>query len=132
VHQQLDLLAGAVFRWSGQAWPDVPMTWSIQEEQEQAKSDAREGAGADEEGVRRWSTTVSLQLPRLGEVDLRVSVAGPSVQAHLSARETATMGRLRGDAGQLARRFEAAGLQLQQLQVTAKAGAEAVAQAEAA
>ncbi|SFQ20185.1 hook-length control protein FliK [Variovorax sp. OK605] len=132
VHQQLDLLAGAVFRWSGQAWPDVPMTWSIQAEQEQAKSDAREGAGADEEGARRWSTTVSLQLPRLGEVDLRVSVAGPSVQAHLSARETATMARLRGDAGQLARRFEAAGLQLQQLQVTAKAGTEAVAQAEAA
>jgi hypothetical protein len=130
VHQQLDLLAGAVFRWSGQAWPDVPMQWSIEEEQpqQQPRSDAREGA--EEEGTRRWSTTVSLQLPRLGEVDLRLSVVGPAVQAQLSARESATMALLRGDTGRLARRFEAAGLDLQQLQVTAKAAAPA--QAEAA
>ncbi|WP_307867321.1 flagellar hook-length control protein FliK [Variovorax sp. E3] len=63
---------------------------------------------------------MSLVLPRLGEVDLRLSLAGPGVQAHLSARDTDTMARLRGDAGRLTRRFEAAGLQLQQLQVTAK------------
>jgi hypothetical protein len=121
VHQQLDLLASAAFRWSGQAWPDVPMSWSIEEEQ--AKPDARGGAGSEEDNVRRWSTTVSLVLPRLGEVDLRLSLSGPTVQAHLSAREAATMARMRGDAGQLTKRFEAAGLQLQQLQVTAKAHA---------
>lgn len=128
VHQQLDLLAGAVFRWSGQAWPDVPMTWSIQEEQEQAEAEAREGAVVNEDPARRWSTTVSLQLPRLGDVDLRLSVAGPAVQAHLTAREAPTAERLRGDAGQLVRRFEAAGLQLQQLQVVAKAAALAEAE----
>jgi hypothetical protein len=119
VHQQLDLLASAAFRWSGQAWPDVPMAWSIEEEQ--AKPDERGGANADADSQRRWSTTVSLVLPRLGEVDLHLSLSGPTVQAHLSARETATMARMRGDAGQLAKHFEAAGLQLQQLQVTAKA-----------
>ncbi|PIF74463.1 flagellar hook-length control protein FliK [Variovorax sp. 54] len=119
VHQQLDLLASAAFRWSGQAWPEVPMAWAIEEEQ--ARSGAREGEPADEEGARRWSTTVSLVLPRLGEVDLRLSLSGPTVQAHLHARENATVARLRGDAGRLAQRFEAVGLQLQQLQVTAKA-----------
>ncbi|RIX78196.1 flagellar hook-length control protein FliK [Acidovorax cavernicola] len=120
VHQQLDLLASAVFRWSGQAWPEVPMAWSIEEEP--AKPGAREGEPAeDEEGARRWSTTVSLVLPRLGEVDLRLSLSGPTVQAHLHAHEDATVARLRGDAGRLAQRFEAVGLQLQQLQVTAKA-----------
>jgi hypothetical protein len=134
VHQQLDLLAGAVFRWSGHAWPEVPMAWSIAQEREQDKSGAREGAGpeTEEEGARRWSTTVSLQLPRLGEVDLRLSVAGPAVQAHLWAREPQTTERLRGDAGQLAQRFEAAGLQLQQLLVAAKAGPEPVAAEQAA
>jgi hypothetical protein len=121
VHQQLDLLASANFRWSGQAWPDVPMSWSIEEEQRQP--DARGGADPQDEATRRWSTTVSLVLPRLGEVDLRLSLAGASVQAHLSAREADTMARLRDDAGRLAQRFEAAGLQLQQLQVTAKAHA---------
>jgi hypothetical protein len=134
VHQQLDLLAGAVFRWSGHAWPEVPMAWSIAQEREQDKSGAREGAGpeTEEEGVRRWSTTVSLQLPRLGEVDLRLSVAGPAVQAHLWAREPETTAQLRGDEGQLAQRFEAAGLQLQQLLVAAKAGPEPVAAEQAA
>ena len=121
VHQQLDLLASANFRWSGQAWPDVPMSWSIEEEQRQP--DARGGADPQDEATRRWSTTVSLVLPRLGEVDLRLSLTGASVQAHLSARETDTMARLRDDAGRLTQRFEAAGLQLQQLQVTAKAHA---------
>lgn len=118
VHQQLDLLASANFRWSGQAWPDVPMTWSIEEEQRQP--DARGGADAQDEATRHWSTTVSLVLPRLGEVDLRLSLVGPSVQAQLSARDADTMACLRGDAGRLTRRFEAAGLQLQQLQFTAK------------
>jgi hypothetical protein len=123
VHQQLDLLASGAFRWSGQAWPDVPMTWSVEEEQD--KHAAREGAGALEETERRWSTTVSLALPRLGEVELRLSLAGASVQAHLSARDAGTSARLRGDAGQLAKRLAAAGLELQQLQVTEKAMVEA-------
>lgn len=118
VHQQLDLLASAAFRWNGQAWPEVPMAWAIEEEQ--AKPGAREGEPSDEENARRWSTTVSLVLPRLGEVDLRLSLSGPTVQAHLHAREDSTVARLRGDAGRLAQRFEAVGLQLQQLQVTAK------------
>ncbi|WP_307637383.1 flagellar hook-length control protein FliK [Variovorax boronicumulans] len=121
VHQQLDLLASAAFRWSGQAWPEVPMAWTIEEEP--AESGTREGEPIEEEGTRRWSTTVSLVLPRLGEVDLRLSLSGPTVQAQLQAREHATVARLRGDAGRLAQRFEAVGLQLQQLQVTEKAPA---------
>ncbi|OEZ30076.1 flagellar hook-length control protein FliK [Variovorax boronicumulans] len=121
VHQQLDLLASAAFRWSGHAWPEVPMAWTIEEDP--ASSNAREGEPAEEEAARRWSTTVSLVLPRLGEVDLRLSLSGPTVQAQLQAREHATVARLRGDAGRLAQRFEAVGLQLQQLQVTEKAPA---------
>ncbi|WP_295986247.1 flagellar hook-length control protein FliK [uncultured Variovorax sp.] len=119
VHQQLDLLASSVFRWSGHAWPEVPMSWTVQEEQ-QARSDEREGAVAEEEGARRWSTTVSLQLPRLGEVDLRLSLDGAAVQAHLFAREASTIARLRCDTARLAKRFDAAGLQLHQVLVAEK------------
>lgn len=119
VHQQLDLLATAVFRWSGQAWPDVPMAWSIHEETEQP-GDAPEGRG-DGGGapLRRWTTTVSLTLPKLGAVDLRLSLAGEMVQAHLAAREAATLARLRSDGGELAPRLAVAGLRLQDLQITA-------------
>lgn len=119
VHQQLDLLATAVFRWSGQAWPDVPMAWSIHEETEQP-GDAPEGRGDDRGApLRRWTTTVSLTLPKLGAVDLRLSLAGEMVQAHLAAREAATLARLRSDGGELAPRLAAAGLRLQDLQITA-------------
>ena len=114
VHQQLDLLATAVFRWSGQAWPEVPMTWTIQEEGADP-----EGGAADEPAPRRWSTTVSLSLPRLGEVELRLSLTGPMVQAQLSASEAATAARLRTDSGALTKRLEAAGLRLQALQINA-------------
>lgn len=114
VHQQLDLLATAVFRWSGQAWPGVPMDWSIHEEV--ADREARE---SEEESPRRWSTTVSLSLPRLGAVDLRLSLAGANVQARLAASDASTMTRMRADGGALAQRLEAAGFRLQELQVTA-------------
>ena len=120
VHQQLDLLATSVFRWSGQAWPNVPMEWSIHEEADQP-GDAPGDQRNDErkERPRSWSTTVSLSLPRLGAVDLRLSLTGELVQARLAASETATLARLRNDSGELGPRLEAAGLRLQDLQITA-------------
>ncbi|MDR6860029.1 flagellar hook-length control protein FliK [Variovorax guangxiensis] len=116
VHQQLDLLATAMFRWTGQAWPEVPMDWSIQEE------GARQGDAAQEPAPRRWSTTLSLELPRLGAVELRLSLAGTEVQAQFAASEAATAGRMRSQGAALAQRFEAAGLRLQALQVSERGG----------
>lgn len=125
VHQQLDLLATSVFRWSGQAWPNVPMEWSIHEEADQP-GDAPGDQRNDErqERPRSWSTTVSLSLPRLGAVDLRLSLTGELVQARLAASETATLARLRNDSGELGPRLEAAGLRLQDLQITAMSPVE--------
>ncbi|OUL99231.1 flagellar hook-length control protein FliK [Variovorax sp. JS1663] len=114
VHQQLDLLATAVFRWSGHAWPEVPMHWSIQED------DARPQDGGDghEAQPRRWSTTVSLDLPRLGTVEMRLSLGGAVVQAQLVVSQATTAGRLRAQGGALERRFDAAGLRLEGLRVS--------------
>jgi hypothetical protein len=119
VHQQLDLLATAVFRWSGQAWPGVPMNWSIEEEGAAAD---RQAQAAQEPEPRRWSTTVSLSLPRLGEVDLRLSLSGPLVQASLTAGDANTAAQLRAGGQGLAQRLEAGGLRLQDLQIAAKVG----------
>lgn len=125
VHQQLDLLATSVFRWSGHAWPNVPMEWSIHEEADQS-ADAPGDRRNEErkERLRSWSTTVSLALPRLGAVDLRLSLTGELVQARLAASETATLARLRSDSGELGPRLEAAGLRLQDLQITAMSAME--------
>ncbi|GAA4348623.1 hypothetical protein GCM10023165_34630 [Variovorax defluvii] len=114
VHQQLDLLATAVFRWSGQAWPEVPMDWSIQEDEARPQ----EGGDGGSPQPRRWSTTVSLELPRLGAVELRLTLAGAAVQAHVVAGQAATADRLRAQAGALERRLDAAGLGLEGLRVS--------------
>jgi hypothetical protein len=121
VHQQLDLLATSVFRWSGHAWPNVPMEWSVHEEEADQPADTpgNKGDGERKESPRRWSTTVSLALPRLGAVDLRLSLAGEHVQARLAASDASTVARLRGDSSQLGPRLEAVGLRLQDLQITA-------------
>jgi hypothetical protein len=119
VHQQLDLLATTVFRWTGQAWPDVPMTWSVEPEDEPPANEA-EARGANEaQAPRRWVTTVSLVLPRLGAVDLRLSLLGEQVQAQLAASEAGTLARLQGGGGELGPRLETAGLRLQELQIMA-------------
>ncbi|MBT2337235.1 flagellar hook-length control protein FliK [Variovorax paradoxus] len=119
VHQQLDLLATAVFRWSGQAWPNVPMEWSIHEEAGHPADAPEDSGDGRNEPPRRWTTTVSLSLPMLGTVDLRLSLMGELVQAHLAASEAATLARLRSGGRELAPRLEAAGLRLQDLQITA-------------
>jgi hypothetical protein len=92
------------------------MAWSIQEEEAEPHGDA-----PHEPAARSWTTTVSLSLPRLGNVDLRLSLAGTQVQAQLAASETRTAARLRADGDRLVQRFEAAGLRLQELQIAAKA-----------
>ncbi|MDM0104342.1 flagellar hook-length control protein FliK [Variovorax sp. J22R24] len=119
VHQQLDLLATGVFRWSGEAWPGAAMNWTVEKE---AAEPPDEGAGEDNQ--RRWSTTVSMSLPRLGAVDLRLSLAGPGLQARLSASEPGTVAALRADGHALAKRLEAAGFRMQDLQVAPKTPGE--------
>ena len=120
VHQQLDLLATDAFRWSGQAWPGVPMTWTIEAEPDHERA-ARDGAA--EEGQRAWSTTVAMNLPHLGAVDILLSLDGGGLQARLQAGEAATATRLRAQGGALTQRLEAAGLRLQAFHVDAKGAA---------
>lgn len=113
VHQQLDLLATAAFRWTGEAWPGVAMDWRIEEEGE------RHAAGEEtpDDAPRRWSTNVSLQLPHLGTVDVRLSVAGGDVRATVVSSSERSRALLAGDGRTLAARFDAADLRLEQFQV---------------
>lgn len=119
VHQQLDLLATAAFRWAGEAWPGVPMEWRIEEE------DDRSAAGDEslDDAPRRWSTQLSLHLPLLGTVDVRLSVAGADVRATVVSSSESSRARLAGDGRALAARFDAANLRLEQFQVAQGEGA---------
>ncbi|MDM0042973.1 flagellar hook-length control protein FliK [Variovorax dokdonensis] len=120
VHQQLDLLATSVFRWNGFAWPGVPMAWSIQApSQEREHEDAASAHEQAPVAERVWLTTLSMQLPHMGTVDVRLGVAGDAVQANLTAEQDASV-RLAASSGEsLAGRMEAAGLRLREFQVRA-------------
>lgn len=113
VQQQLSLLATDAFCWSGQAWPGVPMDWTI--EQERAQPDTQ--ADAAEAPPRRWRTTLALTLPNLGPVELTLSLSEQDVQARLVAADPATRERLTAHGDDLVRRLAGAGLRLQALQV---------------
>ena len=110
VHQQLDLLAGAMFRWSGEAWPGVPMEWTVQEEGGRRHSNEDEG-----QGPVQWATTLALDLPRLGAVKVALKLDGQNVHARLAANDEPTTDRLRAGVENLTRRMSQAGLELQSL-----------------
>jgi hypothetical protein len=114
VHQQLDLLATGVFRWSGEAWPGVAMEWSVSEE---APTDRDTDAPPGQVPARRWSTQMSLDLPRLGRVEVKLSLCGAAVQASLTAADAAVLARLREAGGGLSQRLESAGLRLDELKI---------------
>ena len=112
VHQQLDLLASAMFRWRGEAWPGVPMEWTVQEEGGRAPRETDEPPAQPQ-----WSTALSLELPRLGRVDLRMKLDGTSVRAQLAAPQRDALTQLRVHRSGLSQRLAAAGFELRALQL---------------
>ncbi|AMO93962.1 flagellar hook-length control FliK family protein [Collimonas fungivorans] len=108
VRQQLELLALSQFRWSGEAWPDAGMEWEITEQGRRQPDDS---------APRSWSTCLSMTLPRLGGIELRLSLANHSWRADLRAAEATTLGSMQAASAQLQQRFSAAGLHLSGLQV---------------
>jgi hypothetical protein len=115
VRQQLELLALPVFRWGGEAWPGTPMDWEINEEPHE-----RQIVADVEVAQRTWTTRLAMTLPTLGAVEVRLSLAGSTLQVHLSARENATLALLSQGGNELPQRFGAVGLQLTGLQIGRK------------
>ncbi|HAL37227.1 MAG TPA: hypothetical protein DCP03_03570 [Polaromonas sp.] len=119
VRQQLELLAVPVFRWGGEVWPGTPMDWEIHQEHDErhAASEATDGAAVPP----TWSTRLAMTLPTLGAVDVRLTLAGTTLQVHLAARENATLALLGNGSNELTQRVGAVGLQLTGFQIGALA-----------
>lgn len=107
VAQQLDLLASGVFLWRGEAWPGVPMTWAVEEDRERAEDDAAPH-------LRRWSTSVCLDMADLGAVAVRLTLAGRVLTACVTA-DVHAIARLRPAATDLQLQMSAIGLELPQV-----------------
>ena len=112
VRQQLELLTLPLFRWAGEVWPGTAMDWEIQEEPPE-----RQSADDREATARNWRTRLALRLPALGLVELRLTLAGSTLQVQLAARESATVARLTDGGPALPPRLGALGLQLTELHI---------------
>lgn len=100
VRQQLELLQTGVFMWQGEAWAGQPMEWSVGE---------REAEEGDTPG-RRWSTTVSLDLPRLGQVKAELSLKDKRMKLTVETGNVDTAALLEENGGSLRERLAANGL----------------------
>ncbi|WP_411877524.1 flagellar hook-length control protein FliK [Polaromonas sp. YR568] len=120
VRQQLEMLAVPVFRWSGEGWPGVPMDWEIrQQREEHQEHEGRQGGAADdmEAAPAAWTTRMTLKLPRLGTVDVRLGLSGTTLQLRLNASQAGTAAVLDQARAGLPQRFGAVGLELTDLQI---------------
>lgn len=106
VRQQLEILAGQVFTWRGEAWPDTSMEWEIARQDEE---------GLPDEAGAHWATSLRLSLPTLGQVEARLSLHGKQVVMRLVAPQSAST-LVENDLA-LRAGFQDAGLTLSQLTI---------------
>jgi hypothetical protein len=110
VRQQLEVLANQSFAWRGEVWPDAPMNWEISRREAWQELD-----GTDH--PEHWATRLTLNLPQLGEVQARITLAGDQLVMHLVSPQS--HGLLSDHTEELRARYRAQGLQLSQLSVAA-------------
>ena len=110
VRQQFELLAQPAFRWTGEAWPAVPMDWEI-------RRDERESASSGEAAPRSWSTRLALTLPTLRNIEVRISLVGNALQVRLAAGDGTTLDLLHETRNELPARLRELGLELTGLQI---------------
>lgn len=109
VRQQLEVLANQTFAWRGEAWPEAPIEWEISR-----REPSREETDLPLE-VDHWATRINIQLPVLGNVQARLTLAGQQVVMQLIAPESSTLLSQHTEA--LRNRFSAMGMQLSQFSV---------------
>ncbi|WER49351.1 flagellar hook-length control protein FliK [Cupriavidus sp. WKF15] len=111
VRQQLELLATQQFRFAGEAWPGTPMEWDITR-----RDDGTAGQDASD-AARQWSSRLQLQLPRLGLVEVVLTLGPNGLEARLATAETDVAARFIEARPQLRNQLEAQGIVLRQLNV---------------
>lgn len=106
VRQQLDVLSSTVFRWQGEAWPGVPMQWQIHE---QGGNDDHKDPGEAEAQAGRFSTRLSLDLPRLGRLEVVLDLAGDRIDVYACAASAPGTAAIAPATAALEQRFQQAG-----------------------
>lgn len=113
VQQQMDVLDSRQIVWQGQIWPGQSMDWQIEER-------ASRESGQPE--LAEWQTSLHLQLPRLGDVNVALRLGTQGIQLSFKVAETATADAMRRNQLDLHQAMSAAGLNLTGVLVEAAIG----------
>ncbi len=108
---QLAVLEQGRLAWQGEAWPGQQMHWSVARDEEEREA-AREGGA---EPV--WQSRLRIALPRLGEIDASLQLAGGRLRLLIDAGQADAAELLRGSAGELAEALREAGIPLDHLAI---------------
>ena len=105
VRQQLDTLSNHHVTWQGQIWPGQTMEWDI--------GDARREHPASADQPETWTTTLRLDLPRLGSIAATLSLnAAREVSVNLRTTDRPSVALLESGADELGRALGASGVPL--------------------
>lgn len=126
VRHQLELLVAPVLRWEGQVWPGVFMALLIQAPEDEGGGSGRESVAAEDEAVQ-WQVRFTLQLERLGVLDVAVSWRGEKLSLRVVSESDELLARLEADRPQLQTRLLACGFAEVDLQGVAARSVEGAA-----
>lgn len=104
--QQLSILNNPTLAWSGQVWPDQHV--AIQTRRENVRS---------AEGETPWVTRLTLEMPRLGRMDVTILLDGQGVDVDIKAENPGAESRLQHDQAGLLNRLTDAGCRLRRMSV---------------
>lgn len=102
VQQQLDAAATQHIVWRGEIWPGQNLRWEIEAEEQRSEA-------PDEAPAEQWTTRLGLTLPRLGEVNVALTLMPGKVSLAMTA-DADRVAALRRGLGDLTDAFAAAGL----------------------
>lgn len=105
IRQQLESLGTQSFTWAGQAWQDCEMEWKVQKYPDHDPSAQAE----------HWHSQLTLHLPTLGTVELKIQLNQQQVQVDIKSAEQADY--LRTHSEFVKQRLQHLGLQLSQLHI---------------
>lgn len=87
VRQQIEFVSTQTIQWQGLVWPEATVRWEIRKYDKE--KDGGKDPGIDEHcPPRPWITNLTLDLPHLGSVAVRIAIQGDKVGLRLSGEKS--------------------------------------------
>lgn len=87
VRQQLEIVSTQTVQWKGEVWPQAHIQWEIREYSRE--KDGENAAAYDHKDVQKaWTTSLLLDLPHLGSIEVKLTIHGNRVSARFASAQS--------------------------------------------